>query len=446
MLDIHGIPPAPRRLTLRRPVAIDGASGPPGRLRDLGHLRPILEHGPLEAYYAWALEEGRDFVVWAGTVPHLVVIEPESVLRLFGPDDDFVRNAHPTRHLFGRGILRQEGDAWAATRRLFVPAFRPDALATVVPVVQRLADELITRWLELGELKPTRELSFLMLRVLGEVVFGFRFDPVKHGGKPLHHALVTLSTDSVMRHYLPNELVAAKNGWDVREALRWLDALCSEILDDGDDVPLLDALRSAIGRGELDRAAAIDNLRSLLIAGHETSATAVAWSTAMLASHPALAEEVAAEADRARSATTLSDVAALEASNRWAMETMRLYPPVPISVSQAARDTALGRFQVPRGTRVDFLSYVLHRLPSLWPDPQRFDPSRFRTKPAKGTYLPYLHGGHTCLGLRLADVEVPLVTARLAGALRFELPKGPPKANLRLSLNPGGLEVRVRPR
>lgn len=101
---------------------------------------------------------------------------------------------------------------------------------------------------------------------------------------------------------------------------------------------------------------------------------------------------------------------------------------------------------MPRGTRIDFLSYVLHRLPSHWPDPLRFDPSRFHAKPAKGTYLPYLHGGHTCLGLRLADLEVPLVTARLAGALRFELPKGPPKANLRLSLNPGGLEVRVRRR
>lgn len=443
MLDSDGIPSAPRAIGWSRPRTSAGPIGPVGRARDLGHLRPIVEQGALDAYLAWALEQRRDFVVWPGPKPHVVVIEPESALRVFANDELFVRNAEPTRHLFGRGLLRREGDAWADLRRTLAPAFRTEALAPAVPVVQRLTDELIERWASEGEVRPTRDLSFLMLQVLGEVLFGYSFDAEKHGGKPLHRALITLSTDSVMRHFLPPTLVSLRSGRDVRASRRWLDALCADILDDGGDVPLLDAIRASLGRRAMDRETAIDNIRNLLIAGHETSATAVAWSTSLLAQYPELADEVAAESEAAESAATIADVGALEQANRWSKETMRLFPPVPISISQTAADTTLGHLQIPRGTRVDFLSYVLHRLPWLWPDPTRFDPSRFATKPEKGTFLPYLVGSHTCLGMRLADVEVALVTARLAGALRFTLPDGPPKVNLRLSLNPGGLRVCV---
>ncbi len=125
---------------------------------------------------------------------------------------------------------------------------------------------------------------------------------------------------------------------------------------------------------------------------------------------------------------------------------MRLFPPVPLSVSQATVDTELGPLSVPKGTRVDVCSYLLHRLPWLWEEPAAFRPERFVAAPPKGAYIPFLHGPHTCLGIRLAEIEVPLVTARLAGAFDFELPDGPPRVNFRLSLNPGGLKLRVKRR
>lgn len=125
---------------------------------------------------------------------------------------------------------------------------------------------------------------------------------------------------------------------------------------------------------------------------------------------------------------------------------MRLYPPVPISVSVATEDTQLGRIRVRRGTRIDVCSYVLHRLPWLWPEPGTIDPERFRATPAPGTWFPFLLGPHTCLGMRLALIELPLVAARLAGAFELTLPEGPPRPNLRLSLHPAGLTIAARAR
>ena len=102
--------------------------------------------------------------------------------------------------------------------------------------------------------------------------------------------------------------------------------------------------------------------------------------------------------------------------------------------------------QLRRGVAVDVCSYVLHRLPWLWPEPTRVDPGRFAAASAPGTWIPFLIGPHTCLGARVALCELPLVTARLVDAFDFELPAGPPRVNLRLSLNPAGLVITARPR
>ncbi len=101
---------------------------------------------------------------------------------------------------------------------------------------------------------------------------------------------------------------------------------------------------------------------------------------------------------------------------------------------------------VARGTPIDVCSYVLHRLPWHWADAERFDPQRFLETPTPGTYFPFLLGAHTCLGARLAMVELPLMTARLVDAFDIRLPEGPPKLNLRLSLHPANLKIAVKPR
>lgn len=436
-------PPAP----WRPPAAVSRPSGPPGRFRDLGHLRPMLDLGLLDAFHGWAEETQDDFVVWAGPVPHVVAVRPESVRAVIAGGGDFIRNVQPTQNLFRRGMLRLEGDEWRKRRRLFATPFRAIALEDAIPVIQDETDRLIDKWKTRdGAFKPSRDLSFVMLRVLGRFLFGFEFDEDKHGGRPLHQALVTLSTNTVVRYLLGRPVAATLQARKVASAERWLDGLCREILATGRPTPFMQVLRRAIRRGELDERTALDELRGFLVAGHETSATGIAWTTALLATEAEKAQQVAAESDAAAHATSSVEVFALKQTDRWVKESLRLFPPVPMSVSQAARDTQLGDIRVPAGTRIDVSSYVSHRLSSNWEDAESFEPDRFETTPDPGIYYPFLTGPHQCVGKHLAMLELPIVAARLAGAFEFELPQGPPQVNLRLSLHPAGFVAKVRPK
>ena len=443
-LDSSGVPSTPSRISARWPRALTGRASPPLRARDLGHWARVFRDGMLHAYLDWALEMQDDFVIWAGPTPYVIAVAPDSIQRVLTEDDVFVRNVAPTRYLFGRGMLRLEGSAWLRRKRLLAPPFAVDALQPVVSIVQEEADRLIARWSQnSASFRPVRDVSLLMLRILGRYLFGLELDEERYGGGRQHASLIALSTDAVLRHYLPWPVPQVLNGKRVLQARLKLDVMCSRILDEGGDTPFLSALRDAISRRDLDRGTAIDEVRTFLIAGHETSASALAWALALVAQHPSRSEALRAESDSAANAETLGDIAALSASNAWAKEAMRLFPPVPVSVSQTTRETRLGRLSVPRGTRVDVSSYVLHRLPWLWTEPNVFRPERFDVQPERGTYLPFLMGPHTCLGMRLAMAELPLALARLAGAFHFELPNGPPQVNLRLSLHPAQFILRA---
>lgn len=417
------------------------------RLRDLGHLRPILRDGVLGSYLRWALEARDDFEIWAGPVRHVVAVRPESVRRVLGGSPAFERYVTPTANLFGGGLLRLDKEPWRARRQLLAPAFRRDATTELVAIVHAETEALISNWRGHGQaFKPTRELSFLMLRIFGRLLLGFEFDQQRHAGRPLHAALITLSTDSILRHFLPPALVWGFNARAVGAARRLLDGLCAEVLERGGATPFLTIVREAIADGTLDRATAIDELRSFLIAGHETTATALAWIVATLASQPELIPPIRAEAATAVNAQTPEDVAKLEGTLRLVKEVMRLYPPVPLSIYRAVEHTTLGPLQVARGTRVDVCSYLLHRLPWVWDEPERADPDRFLGAVAPLSWIPFLIGPHTCIGARLALLELPLVAARLIDAFEFALPKGPPQLNLRVSLNPAGLLITAKSR
>ena len=442
-VGVDGLPPRYPRSWFDAPTA----SGPTPRLRDLGHLRPVFENGLLDVYLRAARTHGDDFRIWLGPTPHVVPVRPESVRRVLTDEASFVRNVQPTERLFGKGLLRLEGDSWRKRRALLAPAFHGLNLQAAVPIIQDEIDKLIVRWQERRQtFRPSRDLSFLMARIVGRFLFGFEFDEGRHGGSRLHRALATLAAHTVTRHLLPTPIADAMTHKAVTKSRRVLDELSRELYEDGTQTPILSALRTAERRGVLNREVVLDEIRSLVVAGHETSATAAAWAVALLPQHPDQARSLEGDAQLAEHAATTADVGRLASAIRWSKEAMRLFPPVPLSISQAVRDTELGPLRVPKGTPIDVSSYVLHRLPWLHSEPDRFDPNRFKQTMPTGTYLPFLLGPHTCLGIRLALLELPLTVARLASHFEFELPEGPPEVNLRLSLHPRGFVARARAR
>jgi cytochrome P450 len=423
--------------------------GPAPRPWRLGSLVPIFRAGLLDFYRAEALRAKDDFLVWAGTVPHFVAVQPETVVQVLSEREDFARRAEPTRHLFGGGVLRLEGEPWKERRAALMPAFRRGALDGVAGIAREEGAALVEEWRARGAepFSPARDVSFRMLRILGRFLFGFSFDRDRHGGRPLHGALITLSVGTVVRHLLPGWALALRGARAEQAAEAWMVELAKEVLRDGGPTPFLDALRDGMRRGVMDERTALDEIRTFLVAGHETSASALLWTLALLAEHPQVQARLHAEVAAAGPLDSAAAVGALRYTAQVLQESMRLYPPVPLSISRATRDVRVGERRIPGGTRVDVASYVIHRDPRWWPDPDRFDPDRFGegAAPRPGTWLPFLLGGHTCMGMRFALLELPLVLAAVVSAFHVAAAR-PARVDLRLSLHPAGLRLALAPR
>ena len=295
--------------------------------------------------------------------------------------------------------------------------------------------------------------------MLGRTAFGYDFDQRPELRRPLHRALVTLTTEVVRRHFAPVPYWRLLPSGAVAKAQACLAEVVASIVSHGEERlaagdatdDLLALLLRARDEGKLTTDDVRDEVLNILIAGHETSATAMSWVVAMLAKHPEVQAKARREIDERLGGRppTAETVEALPYLTQLIKETMRLNPPVPFSIHVAEKDGFVGDVFVPKGTAIDLLSYLVHRDPALWSDPLRFDPERFGSEGGDippHRYFPFLIGPHTCIGMHLAMTELRVVTAMLLQ--RFELAPhvGALRENIRISLHPAGLQILLRPR
>jgi cytochrome P450 len=197
-----------------------------------------------------------------------------------------------------------------------------------------------------------------------------------------------------------------------------------------------------------------DEVLTLLLAGHETTASTLSWTWYLIDRHPEVAERMRAEAIAVLGDRTprFEDLHALTYTGMVIQEAMRMYPPVWALTRRALRADEVGGYRVPAGADVMISPYTLHRNPAFWPDPQRFDPQRFEPTGAvaaahRYAYIPFGAGPRVCVGSHLGTLEATLVAAMVARRFRLELPPGQqaqPEAMLSLRVR-GGLKMLVRP-
>ena len=170
----------------------------------------------------------------------------------------------------------------------------------------------------------------------------------------------------------------------------------------------------------------VDNLLTMLFAGHETTAKALAWTLYLLARAPEWQERVRAEvADVIGDADISADhVDRLEVCERVLKESMRLYPPVPVIARRPVRDVDLDGYDIPADAQVVIPLFCLHRHRALWTDPDRFDPDRFLGERGanlpRTQYMPFGGGGRTCIGNSFAMVEAKVLLAAFVRAATFD--------------------------
>jgi enediyne biosynthesis protein E7 len=369
--------------------------------------------------------------------------------------------AEARRRILGDGLLTSEDEIWKRQRRIIQPAFRRDRIAGFAGAVTDAGTALASRLNErVGDtVDVAEEMTRLTMMVLGKSLLAADLSPLHMLGPAFEVAQDQAMFEMVSLGAVPLWLPLPRNRRFRRAKGQLEDAV--EILVSGRahggglaGSDMLSMLADAYS-GEPDAQkrwqVMRDELVTILLAGHETTASTLSWTWYLLSTHPAAADAIHAEAvsvlgDRI---PDHEDLARLPYTTTVIQETMRLYPPVWGLTRKSVAADEIDGYRVPAGADVMISPYTLHRHPAFWPEPDEFRPERFASSamPAshRYAYIPFGAGPRVCVGSHLGMMEATLIAAMIARDYRFELPAGTravPEAMLSLRVR-GGLPLRV---
>jgi cytochrome P450 len=354
--------------------------------------------------------------------------------------------------LLGDGLLTIDGDFHRSSRRIMLPAFHRERIAAALDTMQEEIERAVAPWRP-GDLVDVYAWArALALRVALRALFGIDPERRPAGMDPAREFERALSYYG--RDYWVQVLRGPRTPWAaLTDARRKLDRLILAEIERrrrtgmrGEDLLslLLDAEDEDGSR--LSDAHVRDEVMTMLFAGHDTTTATVAFLLYELARHPGVADAIAAELPERPGYRDLMG-GALPQLDRALDETLRLYPPAWIGPRRAVRTFAFEGVTVPAGAPVNYSSWVTHRLPEVWDEPDSFRPDRFerRAELPKGAYVPFGGGSRQCIGMRFGQLEVKAIAARILREHRLLLPPGH-RLEVRQTptLGPkGGLAMRV---
>ncbi|NOQ15245.1 MAG: cytochrome P450 [Methyloprofundus sp.] len=327
--------------------------------------------------------------------------------------------------LLGRGIIVSEGDLWKRQRKMMQPLFGNKLLTQQLPLMIRCADKLLASWdddIKAGKpINITESMSQTALDFILHALFSEDLDRIiaETGENPFLMVTDDSARDLLFARrfrqltHLVNDMMQRR-----RAENRWPEDLLSMVMRATDK-------RSGDAMPEKLQ---IDEILTLIIAGHETTASVLNWTWYLLAQHADIEQQVLAESLQHMPA---DDMPSMENSEQLQFirqvldESMRLYPPVWVLTRQAIEDDHFNGIDIPAGTDMLIPPYLVHRNPAYWPDPEKFDPQRFSPENIKkqhiGAYLPFAIGPRRCIGDSMAIQEMALHISRIIQKVHFEL-------------------------
>ena len=347
------------------------------------------------------------------------------------------------RVVVGEGLVTTEGPKWRRLRRMAQPAFHRKRVEALAGAMTDATGAMLDRWRSHarggGPLDLTPEFTALTLRIVGRALLS-----IDLGGEADRIGAAITTALEYLDHRINNLLplptfVPTPRNFRARRAIRYLDALVFEViaarrrapgLDTGDLLSMLMAVRDEeTGAGPTDRELR-DQVITFIGAGHETTAVALSWTLSLLARHPEADRRLRAEVADVLGGRTpdVADLPRLNYARRVVQESLRLYPPVYGVIRDVLEDDEIDGFHIPARSKIVLCTYVTHRHPEVWPDPEAFDPDRFTPERSEGrprlALYPFLGGPHHCIGQEFAMMEVTLVLAMIAQSFRFQLAPG----------------------
>lgn len=368
----------------------------------------------------------------------------------------------PMREVLGNGLLTNEGEHWAKQRRLLQPMFARRHVAGFAPAMVDATTRMLDGWAGRPEgtvVDVAEEMSALTLDVVGRALFSS--DLTGEAGELGPALTVVLNAYiALVRNplfwLLPNyEKWRTPNRRRAEKAELHLRTVVERIISARQAAPRqewpTDLLGMLLAARDEDTGAAMpdqqvrDELMTFMLAGHETTANALAWTLYLLSTHPEARARLEAEVDEVLDGRvpTAGDEAKLEWTAAVVAESMRLYPPAWILERQSLAEDAWDGLVIPPGSVVITPPYLIHRNPDHWPNPEGFDPGRFLPGAAptrhRLAYLPFGGGRRQCIGGGFATLEATLLLATITQRARLNLAPGArPTPQPTVTLRPAG--------
>jgi cytochrome P450 len=369
------------------------------------------------------------------------------------------RNYAGLKILLGQGLLTAEGDFWKRQRRLAGPAFHRQRLAGFADTMVACTNDHLARWEK--ELLPGRkrfdlhtEMMRLTFRVVGRTLLSKELDGEANAFGDALNVALKWTNDYVESVVKVPPWVPTPANLRYRKAAATLEGLVYSIVAERraegpgaarhDDLlaMLMEVKDEATGETMSDRQLR-DELITLVLAGHETTANSLSFAFDLLSRHPEVARRVRAEAlevlgDRD---PTLADLPRMPYAKAVIEETMRLFPPAWVMERDAIEADVVGGFPLAKGSTIAVSPYVMHRHPGLWQNPEGFDPERFLTPDPqrhKLAYIPFGAGPRMCIGNAFAMMEMQLILPMVLRRFAIDL-----EPHARVELDPS---VTLRPR
>lgn len=441
--------------------------GPVGAHRLLRHIRALRTDAPT-LFEALRRGYGDTVRLPLGLLTATLVFHPDGIKHVLQDNNaNYVRGIGYERFkiFMGDGLLTTDGPLWRERRRTINPMFHRMAIGEMVDTMASATAEAIGRWETLGpegyagDVVP--EMMGVTLSAMGRIMFD---TDLAADRERIGDAMDTAVRAMVFRGTMPELLPAWMPFPSNRRTVAARDVL-HEVIDriiaahrdgsHGNRPDLVNLLLAEADSGGLDDVAVRDELMTIFMAGHETTATALAWTLFEVARDPEVQQRLFEEAQRVFGGSGephLADLAELTYTRMVLDEALRLHPPIWVFPRATVDDDDIAGSHVPAGECVFLSPYVTHRHPDLWDDPTRFDPERF-TEAAKRerpryTYFPFGGGQRKCVGESMALTQMTLTLAMMVSRFTFHaLPGLGEELSTAVSLRPArGIGLRIVPR
>jgi cytochrome P450 len=381
-----------------------------------------------------------------GPLETYMVTDPDAIGRILVDDDrlygkpDFQDDA--LGDLLGEGLLLSEGETWRRQRRLANPAFDARRVSGMTGTMGEFTEAMLAGWSD-GERRDVHvDMTEVTLRIICEAMLGVGLDDDRV-------ATIRESLEPLGSRFEPNpfrfvtpDWVPTRENREYAAALGTMEDVIADVVaerrgtqgteSDG-PMDLLSILLRAQERGEQDDERIRDEVMTMLLAGHDTTALSLTYAWYLLSQYPEAERRVHEEVDRVLDDGRPPDaeqVEDLEYVERVLEESMRLYPPVYVMFREPRVDVRICGYRVPAGSAVMLPQWAVHRSPDYWESPATFDPDRWAPERAgerpRFAYFPFGGGPRHCIGKHLSLLEGRIILATVAANYRLAYARDEP--------------------